>query len=95
MIYLYRLVAVAASEGVELSVATDSLYLFLSEKVRLLGRNTVIMVVKYDYRQERVKWQQKKRMGGTQGRSNILKSFASVLWSEIAVKCKVLYRYYC
>ena len=55
--------AVAASEGVELGVATDSLYLFLSEKVRLLGRNTVIMVVKYDYRQERVKWQQKKRMG--------------------------------
>jgi hypothetical protein len=65
MIYLYRLVAVAASEGVELSVATGSLYLFLSEKVRLLGRNTVIMVVKYDYRQERVKWQQKKRMAGT------------------------------
>gem|GEM_PF-2239069 len=86
MIYLYRLVAVAASEGVELGVATGSLYLFLSEKVRLLGRNTVIMVVKYDYRQERVKWQQKKRMGGTQGRSNILKSFPSVFLSQIGGK---------
>ena len=67
MIYLYRLVAVAASEGVELGVATGSLYLFLREKVRLLGRNTVIMVVKYDYRQERVKWQQKKTNGGNSG----------------------------
>jgi len=83
MVYLYRLIAVAASEGVELGVATGSLYSFLSEKVRLLGRNTVIMVVKYDYRQERVKWQQKKRRGGTQGRSNILKSFPSVLSSQI------------
>jgi hypothetical protein len=86
MIYLYRLVTVAASEGVELSVATGSLYLFLREKVRLLGRNTVIMLVKYDYRQERVKWQQKKRMGGTQGRSNILKSLPSVLSSQIGSK---------
>ena len=86
MVYLYRLIAVAASEGVELGVATGSLYLFLSEKVRLLGRNTVIMVVKYDYRQEPVKWQQKKRIGGTQGRSNILKSFLWVLSSQIRGK---------
>ena len=78
--------AVAASEGVELGIATGSLYLFLREKVRLLGRNTVIMVVKYDYRQERVKWQQKKRMGRTKGRSNILKSFPSVLSSQIRGK---------
>ncbi|WP_445240631.1 hypothetical protein [Microcoleus vaginatus] len=55
-------------------------------KVRLLGRNTVIMVVKYDYRQERVKWQQKKQIGGTQGRSHILKSFPSVLWIQIRGK---------
>jgi len=85
-------VAVAASEGVELGVATGSLYLFLSDKVRLLGRNTVIMVVKYDYRQERVKWQQQKRMGGTQGRSNILKSFPSVLSSQIRGKMLTIYR---
>ncbi|NQE32341.1 hypothetical protein E5S67_00054 [Microcoleus sp. IPMA8] len=44
------------------------------------------MVVKYDYRQERVKWQQKKQIGGTQGRSNIVKSFPSVLSSKIRGK---------
>ena len=86
MIYLCRLVAVAASEGVELGVATGSLYLFLSEKVRLLGRNTVIRVVKYDYRQERVKWQQKKQIGGTQGRSHIVKSFPWVFSIQIRGK---------
>ncbi|MEG3921395.1 hypothetical protein [Microcoleus sp. D3_18_C4] len=86
MIDLCWLMAAVASEGVELGVATGSLYLFLNEKVRLLGRNTVIMVVKYDYRQERVKRQQKKQIGGTQGRSHILKSFPSVLWIQIRGK---------
>jgi len=85
MIDFCGLVAVVAGESVELGVATGS-YICSSTKVRLLGRNTVIMVVKYDYKQARVKMATKKTNWGTQGRSHMLKRFPSVLSIQIRGK---------